>query len=87
MLVEIEISIIENKLVIIIDNNGTEIDEQSLSEIRSMLVSPANSSQHSGLYNVNRRIQLMYGEPYGLEIMNKHDEGTTVKIILPINNK
>ena len=87
MLVEIEISIIENKLMIIINNNGTEIDEQSLSEICFMLTSPANFSQHSGLYNVNRRIQLMYGESYGLEIMSNHHEGTTVKIILPIHNK
>lgn len=87
MLVEIEIRIIENKLVIIIANNGTEIDEQSLSEIRSMLASPANLSQHSGLYNVNRRIQLMYGESYGLEIMSKHYERTTVKIVLPVNKK
>jgi len=87
ILVEVEITIIEDKLVIIIDNNGTEIDEQSLREIRSMLTSPANFSQHSGLYNVNRRIQLMYGASYGLEIMNKHQTGTTVKIVLPIHKK
>ena len=87
MLVEIEISIIEQQLVICITNNGTEIDEQSLREIRSMLVSTANCSQHSGLYNVNRRIQLMYGEPFGLQIMSNYQDGTTVKIVLPIHKK
>ena len=87
ILVEIEISIIEDELIIVIENNGTEIDEQSLGEIRSMLLLPANFSQHSGLYNVNRRIQLMYGESYGLEIMSNHQEGTRVKIRLPIHKK
>ena len=85
MLVKIQISISNNKLVIIIVNNGTEIDEQSLGEIRSMLISPTNFSEHSGLYNVNRRIQLMYGDCYGLEIISKHHEGTTVKINLPLS--
>lgn len=87
LLVEIRISISENRLLIIIENNGTKIDEQSLREIHSMLMLPANFSEHSGLYNVNRRIQLMYGEPYGLEISSNDDEGTRVKIILPIHRK
>lgn len=87
LLVEIEISILAENLVIIIKNNGTEIDEQALSEIRCMISSPANFSQHSGLYNVNRRIQLMYGESYGLDLMSKPQEGTTVKIVLPIHKK
>lgn len=84
MLVKIEISMIEDKLFIVITNNGTEIDEQTLKEIRCMLMSPANFSQHSGLYNVNRRIRLMYGEMYGLEILSSHVQGTAVKIILPL---
>jgi two-component system sensor histidine kinase YesM len=87
MLVEIEIKMIENTLVLTITNNGTAIDEQSLSEIRAMLISPANVSQHSGLYNVNRRIQLMYGDSYGLEIVSSYCEGTIVKIVLPIHRK
>jgi two-component system, sensor histidine kinase YesM len=85
MLVEIKIDITDNQLVILIKNNGTEIDEQLLGEIRSRLASAANCSQHSGLYNVQRRIQLMYGEAFGLEIMSNRKEGTTVKIVLPIH--
>lgn len=85
--VEIEAGIIENQLVISINNNGTEIDEQSLNEIRTMLAANANCSQHSGLYNVKRRIQLMYGDAYGLEIMSSRQEGTTVKIVLPIRKQ
>lgn len=85
MRVEIAIAIVGNQLVFDINNNGTVIDEQSLTEIRTMLASTANCSEHSGLYNVNRRIQLMYGETFGLEIMSSQQEGTIVKLVLPIH--
>lgn len=87
MLVDIEIESLEEQLAIRIRNNGTEIDRLSLEEIRSMLLAPANYSRHSGLYNVNRRIQLMYGEAYGLAIRSNQQEGTTVTIILPMQTE
>lgn len=85
MLVEIQGAIVNNELVIHIKNNGAQMDEDTLYEIRRMLKSCANFSHHSGLYNVNRRIQLMYGAAYGLQIMSS--AGTDVKIVLPINKK
>lgn len=36
-----------------------------------------------GLVNVNKRIQLFFGKEYGLHVMSKLDEGTTVLIKLP----
>ncbi|MBP3824497.1 MAG: sensor histidine kinase, partial [Butyrivibrio sp.] len=36
-----------------------------------------------GLINVQRRIQLRFGEQYGLKIESEPDEGTTVTIHLP----
>ncbi len=36
-----------------------------------------------GLMNVHNRIQLCFGELYGLEIESAPDEGTTVRIHLP----
>lgn len=36
-----------------------------------------------GLINVHNRLRLRFGEPYGLEIESKPDEGTTVRIHLP----
>ncbi len=37
-----------------------------------------------GLKNVNERIKLTYGSEFGLEITSELDEGTTVKIRIPI---
>ena len=36
-----------------------------------------------GLVNVNNRLRLLFGEPYGLQIESELDEGTTVSICMP----
>lgn len=35
------------------------------------------------LVNVNNRLRLLFGEPYGLQIESELDEGTTVTVIIP----
>ena len=39
--------------------------------------------EHSGLYNIHRRIQLLYGYPYGVEIRSLEGHGTTLVVTLP----
>ncbi|WP_410511718.1 sensor histidine kinase [Paenibacillus sp. BR2-3] len=39
-----------------------------------------------GIKNVHDRIVLLYGEDYGVTIMSRLDEGTTIKIRLPLIN-
>lgn len=85
LMIKIKISRVGNKLIILINNNGTEIEERVMTEIRTMLASKTNCSEHCGLYNVNRRIKLMYGEHFGLDIISSHQEGTSVKIVLPFH--
>ena len=41
-------------------------------------------SGHSGLYNVHRRIRLLYGEPYGLTVTSWEGEGTQLVMRLPL---
>ena len=36
-----------------------------------------------GLYNVNERIRLSFGEEYGMDIMSQPGQGTMVSIRLP----
>ena len=40
-------------------------------------------AQHIGLRNMHRRLQLLYGESYGLEVESAKDVGTTVTMRLP----
>ncbi|WP_435168434.1 sensor histidine kinase [Paenibacillus glycanilyticus] len=42
---------------------------------------------HLGIHNVERRIQLVYGAPYGLRFESRLNAGTTVSFILPISKE
>ena len=41
----------------------------------------------TGLYNVNERIQLRFGEEYGLRIQSRYGEGTLVEVYLPYSER
>ena len=61
------------------------IDEfkQKANEIKENLHETKNKSSHYGLYNINRRINLMYGESAGLGIASTKGEGTLIRIVIP----
>lgn len=40
-----------------------------------------------GLYNVHKRLRLVYGEPYGLWIEKSGVEGTVFRVLIPSDNK
>ncbi|WP_135553680.1 cache domain-containing sensor histidine kinase [Paenibacillus cymbidii] len=40
-----------------------------------------------GLYNVHKRLRLVYGEPYGIWIEDSGTGGTVVRIVIPDNNE
>lgn len=71
-----------NSLVIYFLDNGDGLSKEELIEIRKNLKKD-NITNHIGLYNVNRRIKLYYGEKYGIKILSKKGRGTLVKIVLP----
>lgn len=64
-----------------VEDDGTGMSEEQLSAIRAHLRSPELSK--IGLYNVNNRIKLHYGEKYGLDIDSQTGKGTTVAIAFP----
>ena len=83
LVVEIEVSLEDGRLVIHVGNSGAGLDSEELAEIQHLLTSKKGHSEHSGLYNINRRIQLMYGEGYGVTITSEMAIGTMVSIVIP----
>lgn len=77
----------QERLIIEIANNGAAIEPAALAEIREMLAARHNFSTHSGLYNIHRRVQLLYGEVYGVTIDSSAAEGTCVKLTIPYQRK
>lgn len=79
--IKISAAISQNKLVFEVSDNGFGMNPDVL---ESILAEKASGKTGIGLHNVNQRIQLMYGSEYGLQFESRLDEGTTVRIILPL---
>lgn len=68
-----------------ISDNGLGMTEEQVENLLSD--KPHVSSQRGsgiGIKNVNERIKLYFGENYGLMIQSEPDEGTTIRIHLPV---
>lgn len=74
-----------NRLVLKCMDDGIGISREQLEKIRQKLALPENMSPHMGLYNVHRRIILIYGETYGMQV--ESDNGVTVTLTLPLEEK
>ena len=55
-------------------------------DVLESLLQPGNGSG-IGLYNVHRRLQLSYGDAYGLRIESEPEKGTRVSIRIPQNQE
>ncbi len=71
-------------LIMICSDDGAGMKPEVLENIRSILANGINKSSHMGLYNINRRLQLKYGEGYGIQIDSEYGKGTTLKVTLPV---
>lgn len=73
----------DDGIFISVTDNGMGMDEETLD---SLLTDENRVHKHGsgvGLLNVHNRIQLMFGDEYGLTIESEPDEGTCVTIHIP----
>lgn len=70
------------QLVFLCRDDGVGIVPELLEKLRHNMTLAENESSHLGLYNVHRRIKLMYGEAYGLEI--EGGDGVKITVRLPL---
>jgi len=70
-------------LTLEVRDNGNGMTLDQLQKVREILNQPENLSEHTGLYNIHRRIVLLYGEEYGIQIESTLGVGTNVKITIP----
>ena len=80
-------------LEITISDNGKGMPEEEIQQYNHMfrenVVTPGKSDSQMpniGLINVQQRITLKYGRPYGLTLSNNHGGGLTVLVRLPEMN-
>jgi sensor histidine kinase YesM len=79
--------IVDNHLIFNVKDNGTGMTKEQLDSVQDILNSTNNTTKHIGLYNVHRRLVLLYGEEYGLKIRSIYGEGTDITINIPYEGR
>lgn len=84
----------ESKVYLQVRNTGKKMTEQDLARIHAILEGdesqiPKTPGRHTsiGIQNVNRRIRLVYGEEYGLTIVQGENMVTVSTITVPYMDK
>ncbi len=72
----------DGHLCLTVSDNGVGIEAAVLAELNEAISDGSRFGY--GLTNVQERIQLYYGEAYGLEIRSEYDVGTRVIVHLPL---
>ncbi len=73
----------DEDVTITITDNGCGISPEILEKIQSGQQPDFGKKSGIGLYNVDGRIKIIYGERYGLKIDSRPGEGTRIDICLP----
>lgn len=81
--IDIDVSLEDEDIVFSIEDDGIGIEEEKLSAIRDELDSNRIKGEHIGIFNVQYRIRLKYGELYGIKIDSNINSGTRVEIRVP----
>lgn len=76
---------VTDKVIIYVSDNGIGMTEERNKEVMDRILGKSPDSEVGfGLYNVNERIRLKFGDGYGIDITSKYEEGTVSKVTLPL---
>lgn len=93
MRIEVRLRYDAEALNIRIEDNGGGMKAEDLAALKQRLAAsgaPADDRQGGhgiGLANIQRRIQLEYGEGYGLDVASEEGRGTVVTLRLPVGDQ
>lgn len=80
--VEIKVCETEDAILLTVEDNGCGLESKRIAYINQN-ISGTDRDVGYGITNINKRIELMYGEQYGLRFRQNEGEGTCVEIKLP----
>ncbi|WP_235599396.1 cache domain-containing sensor histidine kinase [Paenibacillus amylolyticus] len=73
----------QDEVVIQVCDNGVGMDHHTMQNLMEEKSSAGTGTNGIGLHNVQRRIQLHFGKPHGIQVESKIGEGTIFSILLP----
>jgi two-component system sensor histidine kinase YesM len=71
----------EEHIILSVSDNGAGMNKDGMEAILQN-----KPEGHFGVYSVNHRIKLFFGEEYGIVVHSQSGEGTTIDIILPVKS-
>ena len=75
----------KENLLITVRDNGDGMSGERLSEVRENINRKQKDDRMSiGLYNINQRMKARYGAEFGLQIKSECGKGTSVTLVLPL---
>lgn len=86
---EIHIRLVQerNLLIVSVEDNGGNVTDEDLEEIRKYVYSGNETNKCTGLYNVNKRLRIYYGEDSGLIFEKNEWDGLKVIIRMDISSQ
>lgn len=73
---------LDNKIIISVADTGMGMEQEQIDQINNS-ISVFDEKTGYGLRNVHKRIEILFGDGYGLYYKKNQYEGTTVDVILP----
>ena len=72
-----------SSLVILVEDNGVGMTKEKIEELYQEDEGREDKSKSIGILNIHRRMKLLYGEAYGVEIESEPDKGTRIYLRIP----
>jgi two-component system sensor histidine kinase YesM len=76
----------EDEILLEVEDDGIGFTPEKLAQLRAELNDDAGDIKLEsgfGIGNVNKRIRLYYGKPYGLSVQSEYTTGTRVTLVIP----
>ncbi len=76
----------EEEILLEVEDNGIGFTPEKLAQLRAELEDDSGDIKLEsgfGIGNVNKRIRLYYGKPYGLTVRSEYNTGTCVTLLIP----
>jgi sensor histidine kinase YesM len=72
-----------NDLYLIVADNGDGMSPEVADMVRRILRGDEPGSSHIGMYNVQQRVRLLYGNAFGIAFSTMQGQGTEVRVKVP----
>ena len=73
-------------LIFEVTDNGKGTDAMTVKAVNDYINGRNKDFKSIGLYNVNRRIKIFYGEEYGIQFDAVENIGSSVTVTIPVIN-